>query len=72
MSLLHSERFIDSTAYDIFYTLLDEGYYYCSIRTMYRLLEARGESKDRRDVRNHRDAIKPELIAIEIISIFDL
>lgn len=65
MSLLHSERFVDSTAYEIFYTLLDEGHYYCSIRTMYRLLEARGESKDRRDVRNHRDAIKPELIAIK-------
>jgi putative transposase len=30
---------------------------------MYRLLKDREESRDRRAQRNHRDAIKPELIA---------
>lgn len=60
---LHSPRFIDSTPYDVFYTLLDEGRYIASIRTMYRVLLEAGESKDRRNQRNHRDAIKPELIA---------
>ena len=48
IELLHSERFIDSTPYQIFYTLLDEGHYYCSIRTMYRLLTEHSGSKDRR------------------------
>jgi transposase InsO family protein len=31
---------------------------------MYRLLECHGENKERRIQRNHRDAVKPELIAI--------
>lgn len=64
LDLLHSERFMDSTPYEVFYTLLDEGQYIASIRTMYRVLLQHGETKDRRDQRNHRDAIKPELIAM--------
>jgi hypothetical protein len=63
LDLLRSERFIDKTPYEAFHTLLDEGEYYCSPRTMYRLLDATGENKDRRIQRNHRDAVKPELIA---------
>jgi putative transposase len=63
LDVLHSERFTDSTPYEVFYTLLDEGEYVASIRTMYRVLFERGESRERRDVRNHRDAVKPELIA---------
>ena len=63
LDVLHSERFIDATPYDVFYTLLDEGEYITSIRTMYRVLFEAGESKDRRNQRNHRDAVKPELIA---------
>lgn len=61
--LLHSERFMDKTPYEVFNTLIDEGEYYCSTRTMYRILEANGETQDRRQQRNHRDAVKPELIA---------
>lgn len=61
--ILHSDRFADATPYTVFYTLLDEGKYVSSIRTLYRILCESGESHDRRDVRNHRDAIKPELIA---------
>jgi putative transposase len=63
LEILHSERFIDKTPYDAYYALLDEGQYYCSPRTMYRILESQGENKIRRKQRNHRDAIKPELIA---------
>ena len=63
LDILHSKRFIDSTPYDVFYTLLDEGQYIASIRTMYRVLFEVGESTDRRNQRNHRDAVKPELIA---------
>ena len=36
LDLLHSERFIDCTPYQVLYTLLDEGHYYGSIRTFYR------------------------------------
>lgn len=60
---LHSERFMDATPYDVFYTLLDEGEYIASIRTMYRVLLEAGESKDRRNQRDHKDAVRPELIA---------
>lgn len=63
LDVMHSERFVDSTPYDVFYTLLDEGQYIGSIRTMYRVLFEAGESKDRRNQRKHRDAVKPELIA---------
>ena len=63
LDILHNERFIDATPYDVFYTLLDEGQYIASIRTMYRALLDVGETKDRRNQRNHKDAIKPELIA---------
>lgn len=60
---LHSEPFIDKTPYDLYYGLIDKGEYYCSPRTMYRILGEQGEAADRRIQRNHRDAIKPELIA---------
>jgi transposase InsO family protein len=63
LGLLHGERFVDKTPYVVFNTLIDEGEYHCSIRTMYRLLLKQGENIDRRRQRNHRDAIKPELIA---------
>ena len=65
LDLLHGERFADKTPYQAFYTLLDEGLYICSIRTMYRLLCEKGETQDRRNQRNHRDAVKPELMATE-------
>lgn len=63
LDLLHSDRFIDKTPYEVFNTLIDNGEYYCSTRTMYRVLEEQGETQDRRQQRNHRDAVKPELIA---------
>jgi len=44
-------------------TLLDEGRYLCSERTMYRLLASGAEVKDRRNQRRHPTYAKPELIA---------
>jgi transposase InsO family protein len=66
LDLLHSERFVDKTPYDVFNTLIDEGHYHCSVRTMYRLLEEREESIPRRCQRSHRNAVKPELIATKV------
>ena len=43
--------------------LLDEGTYPCSIRTMYRLLAAEGESRERRDQLTHPAYTKHELLA---------
>ena len=43
--------------------LLDEGIYWCSWRTMYRLLEAEEEVRERRNQRRHPSYTKPELLA---------
>jgi len=63
LDMLHSPRFVDQTPYHVYYTLLDRGDFYCSVRTMYRLLAEKNETQDRRNQRSHRDAVKPELIA---------
>ncbi len=60
---LHAERFQDRSPAAVYATLLDEGEYHCSIRTMYRLLEQRGESRERRDQLLHPPYQKPELMA---------
>ena len=49
LACLHEERFQDSSPAAVYATLLDEGHYHCSIRTMYRLLEGEGEVRERRD-----------------------
>ena len=61
--VLHSERFVDRAPAQIVATLLDEGQYLCSVRTMYRLLEARGEAKERRRRCVHPAYQRPELVA---------
>jgi len=63
LETLHDERFVDSSPAAVWATLLDEGRYLCSERTMYRLLEANGESRERRDQLTHPAYAKPELLA---------
>ena len=60
---LHSERFWDSSPAAVWATLLDEGRYLASERTMYRLLAAEGEVRERRNQREHPAYAKPELLA---------
>ena len=43
LELLNSERFIDQPPREVYATLLEEGRFLCSIRTMYRILAERGE-----------------------------
>jgi len=35
--MLHADRFLDKAPAIVYATLLDEGTYHCSIRTMYRI-----------------------------------
>ena len=63
LEVLHSARFVDKAPREIYATLLDEGVYLCSIRTMYRLLDEHGEVKERRDQLTHPVYAKPELLA---------
>src|SRR5215469_14950591 len=60
---LHEERFQDRSPAAVYATLLDEGEYHCSIRTMYRLLAEHGEVRERRDQLVHPSYQKPELLA---------
>ncbi len=64
LGLLHSDRFADKAPAQVYATLLDEGAYYCSIRTMYRILAAHGEVRERRDQLRHPNYTKPELLAV--------
>lgn len=61
-TMLNSDRFVDVAPAEIFTILLDEGRYYCSERTMYRILERFGETTERRQ-RPPRDYACPELLA---------
>lgn len=63
--MLHSERFVDQSPAEIYATLLDEGRYLCSVRTMYRILEAEDEVRERRNQARHPHYRKPELLAME-------
>ena len=60
---LNSERFMDSSPAQVWATLLDEGTYLCSQRTMYRILAAGGQVRERREQRTHPPYARPELLA---------
>lgn len=63
LQVLHSERFVDAPPAQVHATLLEEGNYLCSPRTMYRLLAASGEVRERRDQLRHPHYSRPELVA---------
>jgi transposase InsO family protein len=63
LDLLHAPRFADQTPAEIYASLLDEGVYHCSIRTMYRILDQHDEVRERRNQLRHPVYQKPELLA---------
>ena len=63
LETLHEPRFVDLAPAEVFATLLDEGRYLCSERTMYRVLAANGEVRERRDQLRHMNHPRPELLA---------
>ncbi len=64
LGILNSERFVDYSPGEVYSILLDEGEYYCSIRTMYRILADAGELTYRRQrQRDLTKYTKPELLA---------
>jgi putative transposase len=63
LQVLHSERFVDAPAAQVHATLLEEGSYLCSARTMYRILAQSGEVRERRDQLQHPHYTRPELVA---------
>ena len=65
LAVLHSERFADIAPQEVYATLLDEGIYLCSVRTMYRILEENKEVRERRNQAAHVEYAKPELLATQ-------
>jgi putative transposase len=63
VEILHQERFMDKAPATVYATLLDEGTYLCSTRTMYRILGEEGEVRERRDQLRHPHYSAPQLLA---------
>lgn len=62
---LNSTRFQDCAPRQVYATLLDEGTYLCSWRTMYRILAAAAEVRERRAQVRRPAYTKPELLATQ-------
>lgn len=63
LDLLHAPRFADQAPAEVYASLLDQGVYHCSIRTMYRILDQHDEVRERRNQLRHPVYRKPELLA---------
>lgn len=63
LDVLHADRFVDRAPREVYATLLDEGKYLCSVRTMYRILDAHGEVRERRYQARHPRYNASELLA---------
>jgi len=63
LAMLHELRFVDLAPAEVYATLLDAGQYLCSERTMYRVLAAHQEVRERRNQLRHPRYAAPELLA---------
>jgi putative transposase len=63
LAVLHSEEFADQPPPEVYATLLSRSIYFASIRTMYRVLAAQGETPERRAQRSSLKHVKPTLTA---------
>ncbi len=63
LDVLNSGRFQDAAPRQVWAQLLDEGTYLCSWRSMYRILEANDQVRERRNQLSHPTYKKPELLA---------
>jgi len=62
---LHSARFVDTAPAEVQARLLDDGIYLCSTRSMYRILHAGSEVRERRNQLRHPAYARPELLATQ-------
>jgi len=63
LDTLHSLEFEDQPPTEVYATLLGRGVYLASIRTIYRVLAAAGEARDRRNQRAPHQHVMPSLTA---------
>src|SRR5713226_6206092 len=62
LGVLHEPPFVDLAPTQVYAHLLDEGRYLCSPRTMYRMLAASAEVRERRDQLRHPRYVAPQLL----------
>jgi putative transposase len=63
--VLNSPDFVDMAPASVYHELLDEGVYLASVSTMYRVLHAHDEVRERRRQATHPARVKPELVATQ-------
>jgi putative transposase len=63
LATLDSDEYMDKAPAQVFAALLELGIYLCSIRTMYRILAANDQVRERRAQRQHPTYTKPQLVA---------
>ncbi len=63
LTVLRAPEHCDLAVAQVWARELDEGRYYCSISSMYRILRAHGEVRERRAQATHPAKVKPELVA---------
>ncbi len=63
LALLNDDRFAELPPAEVYATLLDEGKFVCSIRTMYRVLQENAQVQERRRQLQHPRYQAPELLA---------
>lgn len=63
LELLHSPAYVDRAPREVMASLLAQGVYLCSVRTMYRLLAASAETRERRRGHVARHHAMPQLAA---------
>jgi len=65
LDVLHEPRFVDLAPAEVYATLLDDGRYLCSERTLYRVLAENAEVRERRDQLRHASYAAPQLLATQ-------
>lgn len=63
LDVLHDTAFVDRSPAEVYATLLEQGQYLCSSRTMYRILAVEREVRERRNQCRRPSYQKPELLA---------
>lgn len=63
LAVLNSEEFVDAPPVQVYARLLSAGTYLCSVSTMYRILAANAQVKERRRLARHPARVAPELVA---------
>ncbi len=63
LDVFHSAEFVDQSVTEVYAALLSRGVYLASIRSMYRVLAAFGETRERRNQRLPQVHVKPSLTA---------